>query len=200
MDGSKTVTQHNRHVIEYLFSLPIGDRLAAYLELIEHRTQQHDQHVVAWRMFPQHKEHVWEFRQLKPYDAHVEAYRVYMRRTWGQQCSHVHAYYADILDGGPTERQMALLLKPLHLSSEEKAARDRASEEELLAFERSIYGPFWYVERNRDPAKQTVGSEWLSAKAKAQGGNLSKSGDAAPKKRTRKSRKKPVFWSPKKAN
>jgi hypothetical protein len=81
------------------------------------------------------------------------------------------------------------------LSPEEKAARDRATEEELLAYERTLYGPFWYVERN-DPGMRAV------AKVKAQAGNAgaSKSGDAAVKKRVRKSRKKPVFWSPKKVD
>ena len=66
------------------------------------------------------------------------------------------------------------LPKPRELSPEEKAARDRATDEELLAFERELYGPFWYVERHSVPTK--------------------------PEKRPRKSRKKPVFWSPKKAD
>lgn len=67
-----------------------------------------------------------------------------------------------------------------------------ASEDELLAFERELYGPFWYVERNSDPRSPVKGSQWLSqgknekAKAKPKGG--------------RKSRKKPVYWSPKKTD
>jgi hypothetical protein len=93
------------------------------------------------------------------------------------------------------------LPEPRELSPEEKAVRDRATEEELLALERELYGPFWYVERNIDPAKQSVGSEWLSAKAKAEarkarnGKPGSTASGKAAKGKPRKSRRKPVFWT-----
>lgn len=63
-----------------------------------------------------------------------------------------------------------------------------ALEQEMLAFERKLLGPYHYVDRNTDPSKPSVGSQWLThgKNAKAKGG--------------RKSRKKPVFWSPKKAD
>jgi hypothetical protein len=152
----------------------------------------------------QHDEHVCEFRPLKQHDDHMEAYRIYMRGMWGNQNSHVHAYYADLVDNGPAERDMAAFMEQMRpkRTSEEQAAVDAATEAELLAFERELYGPFYYVERNSDPSKPTVGSEWLSATAKAEARKGRKvgpttSGTGKPHK-PRKSRGKPVFWSPKK--
>ncbi|WP_314948873.1 hypothetical protein [Bradyrhizobium cosmicum] len=68
-----------------------------------------------------------------------------------------------------------------------------AQEQELLALERELDGPFHYVDRNRDPSKPSVGSQWLSMNGKANANRAKPMG-------SRKSRKKPVFWSPKKAD
>ncbi len=62
--------------------------------------------------------------------------------------------------------------------------RQAAQEKELLAFERELNGPFHYVDRNQDTAKKAEPIKSASGK---------------PRK-PRKSRRKPVFWSPKKVD
>lgn len=86
--------------------------------------------------------------------------------------------------------EMPPLPEPPKLTPEERAARDRATEEELLAFQRQMDGPFHYVERNRDPSKPSVGSQWLSPNGRAEAKRPKPKGG-------RKSRKKPVFYTPK---
>ncbi|RXH06298.1 hypothetical protein [Bradyrhizobium vignae] len=108
---------------------------------------------------------------------------------WSEQ--RIVGYHDEDWDDPIYDWEMPPLPVPPKLTPEEKAARDRATEEELLASERELFGPY-HVDRNSDPSRPVKGSQWLAhgknekAKAKPKGG--------------RKSRKKPVFWSPKKVD
>lgn len=182
--------QHNSHVIDYVFSLPVADRLAAYHELIQHRPpSQHDAHVIARLMLPQHDAHAWAFRRLKQHDAHMEAHRAHMRGTWGNQCGHVNAYYADLVDGGPVYRHMAALMDLPKGTPEEQAARDKATEQELLAFGRELDPTAEYRAERNCSGKPARGSQWLSVKARAEAKKPKPKGG-------RKSRRKPTFYRP----